>query len=127
MKGFIQQSPNLKFLSSLLELIIKSVQLIAQWFKRTVSEILVTIRELVGKQVYNVGAAKIGQIQGNDKVQNFEKTIDYVGNIVDKGNQYLNPKAPQNAQNTKNTQTATQDTTNPNLNYKSMPTTLKYK
>ena len=44
----------------------------------------------------------------NDKVQNFEKTIDYVGNIVDKGNQYLNPKAPQYAQNTKNTQYALQ-------------------
>lgn len=128
LRVFIQKSPNLKFLSSLLEQIIKSVQLIAQWFKRTVSEILVTIRGLVGNQVYNVGTAKIGQIQGNDKVQNFEKTVDYVGNIIDKANQYLNPKAPQYAQNTKNTQTVTQDTTNP-IYYKPkvMPTTLNNK
>jgi len=125
LKGFIQQSPKLKFLSSLLELIIKSIQSIAQWFNNTVKEILVTIRELVGKQVYNVGASKIGQIQGNDKVQNFEKTIDTVGNIIDKGNQYLNPKAPQNVQNTKNTQTVTQDTTDPRYyEPKTMPTTL---
>lgn len=127
LKGFIENNSTLKFLSPLLEMIIKGIQYIAQWFNNTVKKILVNIRELVGKQVYNVGAAKIGQIQGNDKVQNFEKTIDYVGNIVDKGNQYLNPKAPQYAQNTKNTQIATQDTTDPRYyNPKTMPIALKY-
>jgi hypothetical protein len=50
---------------------------------------------------------------------------DNIETTIDKGNQYLNPKAPQNVQNTKNTQIATQDTTDPRYyKPKTMPTTL---
>ena len=87
-----------------------------------IDEIIVLIKSETG--VINAVKTKVDQIKGGQRDKDIEAAYDMGANAV---NKYLNPKAPQNAQNTKNTQTATQDTTNPNLNYKSMPTTLKYK
>jgi len=117
---------NLQFLSKMCKNIISVINNIKLWFEDMVEY-------LTGSLLKNtqVGFKTYADQNKDDNVVNFvDKAIEYTTPI--KGTQYVN----------KNTQTATQDTTdpryyqpkaiptqdttNPNLNYKARPTTLKY-
>ena len=119
LENFIKARPNLNFLSKFLNDIKSSMGKILTW----VSDIIGWLKTKTGSRVINVVKTKVDQITGGERDKNIEANYDMAANAV---NQYANP-TQYATQNNKNTQTATQDTTNPNLNYKSMPTTLKYK
>jgi hypothetical protein len=112
----IKTKPNLTFLSRFLNIVKKFMTKIMTW----IDEIIALIKSKTG--LINAAKTKIAQIKGADRDKKIEAAYDMGANAV---NQYLNPKAPQNVQNTKNTQIATQDTTDPRYyKPKTMPTTL---
>ena len=108
---FLQKN-NLNSLYNLLSKIKIAVSAILNWANVTIRAIRIYTPSNIKKPLISYYNQKIDDVTKD----NFSSRYDS-----------LNPKAPQYAQNTKNTQTATQDTTNPRYYQpKTMPTTLKY-
>ena len=104
---FLQKN-NLNSLYNLLSKIKIAVSAILNWANVTIRAISIYTPSSVKKPFVSYYKQKIDDVSKD----RFSSTYDF-----------LNPKAPQYAQNTKNTQTATQDTTNPRYYQpKTMPT-----